>query len=178
MPFRVRIPLRRIRRRGALLALLATATLALVGCGTAPNTSMKVGECGFFVQHSTKKPWTFERRPCADPEAVLVVVREASSVRCADHGYEWKSRHRKKDRSVCTHLNVQVGDCINDKHEYAHLYKLRKVPCTTPGALQVNNRAEQTFAQVCGDAARKHRETVPINYQNPLLALCLHRVGT
>ncbi|MEV0111578.1 hypothetical protein AB0H42_35435 [Nocardia sp. NPDC050799] len=140
---------------------------------------MKVGDCGYFTQGQKNRSWDLQHRACSDPEAALIVVRAAEKTECADFAYSWTSRGTKsKDTfSVCTHLNARIGDCFTDpESQYAHLYRLRKAPCTTPGAYQVNTRVDRDGYDVCADARAKHEQTVSIVHQQPPVSFCLHRV--
>lgn len=173
---------RAIRPRGAVaVAVLVVATLAMSGCGKSQSESMKIGDCGFFTRDQANRPWDLQHRSCTDPEAALVVVREASTVECPDHSFSWSAQGRRpsKTRYVCTHLNAQVGDCFNNpKNKYAHLYRLRKVPCSMAGAYQVNTRVESHDYGVCHTANSKYSETAGVEHKQPPVSFCLHRIGT
>lgn len=167
------------RLRTTISAMIAAGVaLAAVGCGQPKPESMKVGDCGYFTHGQANRSWDFQHRACNDPDAALIVVRAAAKADCADHSFSWKSRGRKgKYVYVCTHLNAQVGDCINDpENHYAHLDRLRKAPCTTPGAYQVNTRVERDEYSVCDSASREHEQTASIRHKQPPVSFCLHRV--
>ncbi|WP_157107623.1 LppU/SCO3897 family protein [Nocardia amikacinitolerans] len=167
-----------LRSRGArTVAVLAAAALAMSGCGETKSESMKVGDCGYFTRGN--QSWDLERRGCDDPEAALVVVRTASTAQCPGHPFSWASGGRGKDFYVCTHLNAQVGDCFNDpaKNQGSQLYRLRKVPCSTPEAYQVNTRVERHDYSVCTDAGR-YEWTARVEHKEPPVSFCLHLVGT
>lgn len=139
---------------------------------------MKVGECGFFTPGQANRAWEVQRRSCTDPEAALVVVRGASTVDCADLSFSWSGRGSQK-LNVCTHLNAQVGDCFNNpKNQYSHLVRLRKVPCSTPEAYQVNTRVEGDDYGVCKATNSKYGQTADIVHKQPPVSFCLHRVGS
>lgn len=144
---------------------------------------MKLGDCGYFTRGQANRSWDLQHRSCTDPEAALIVVREASTTQCPDHSFSWStrgnSRKSSKTRYVCTHLNAQVGDCFNDPdNKYAHLHRLRKVPCSTSGAYQVNTRVESNDYRVCDTARRKYKETTSIRHEQPPVSFCLHLIGT
>ncbi|MFI9538039.1 hypothetical protein ACIG56_32965 [Nocardia fusca] len=163
----------------ATVAVLACAAAAAAGCGQAKSETMKVGDCGYFTEGQKNRSWDLQHRACDDPEAALVVVRAAEKTECADFAYSWTSRGTKpKNRVfVCTHLNAQVGDCFNDpQNRVAHLYRLRKVSCTTPGAYQVNTRVDRDEYGVCAGTNAKHKQTVSIVHTQPPVSFCLHRV--
>lgn len=171
----------RTRPRGAVtVAVFAVTTLAMSGCGESQLESMKVGDCGYFTRGQANRAWDLQRRSCSDPEAALVVVRDASTLECPDHSFSWSSQGKSsKTRYVCTHLNAQVGDCFNDpKNEYGHLYRLRKVPCSTPGVYQVNTRVESHDYGVCHTADSRYNKTTGVEHKQPPVSFCLHRVGT
>lgn len=166
-------------RTAVIAAVLACAAVTAAGCGQAKSETMKVGDCGYFTHGQKNRSWDLQRRPCSDPEAALVVVREAARAKCADSAYSWTSRGTKPKKKVyvCTHLNAQVGDCFNDpQHRYAHLDLLRKVPCTTPEAYQVNTRIERDEYGVCDAARRKYEQTTSVRHTQPPVSFCLHRV--
>ncbi|WP_459545534.1 hypothetical protein [Nocardia sp. X0981] len=143
------------------------------------SETMKVGDCGYFTQEQKNRSWDLQHRPCTDPEAALVVVREAARANCADHSYSWVPRGRRTGKTiyVCTHLNARVGDCFNDpEYRYGNLDLLRKVPCTTPGAYQVNTRVERDEYGVCDAVRRKYEQTTSIRHKQPPVSFCLHRV--
>ncbi|MEU7631835.1 hypothetical protein AB0C34_17875 [Nocardia sp. NPDC049220] len=154
--------------------------LAMSGCGATASESMKVGDCGYFTQGQANREWDLQRRSCTDPEAALVVVREVSTAECPDHSFSWSSRGKSSTTLyVCTHMNAQVGDCFNDpKNKDWHLDRLRKVPCSTAGAYQVNTRVESHDYSVCRTAIRKYGETADIEHKQPPVSFCLNRIGT
>ncbi|MEU1983143.1 hypothetical protein [Nocardia sp. NPDC019395] len=138
---------------------------------------MKLGACGYFTQGQANRSWNFEPRSCDDPEAALVVVREIDRAPCLDDSFSWSDRAKRR-QYVCTQLNAQVGDCFNDPgHKYAHLDLLRKVPCTAPGAHQVNTRVERDDSGACAAAKDTHDQTVVIHHPKPPVSYCLHPVG-
>lgn len=165
------------RLRTAIGAMVvAGVALAAVGCVEPAAESMKVGECGYFV--SGEQPadsWSFQRRACDHPEAALVVVRKAAKAKCPDQSYSYRGWKSGKRVHLCTQLNAQVGDCINDpQHRSTSLHQLRKVPCTAPKAYQVNTRVERDEPGIC--AASKHEQTRSIRHPKPPVSFCLHRV--
>ncbi|MEU2040155.1 LppU/SCO3897 family protein [Nocardia niwae] len=164
--------------RGAVTVALLALALATSGCGDAGTVDMKVGECGYFTRGQANRAWDVQRRSCADPEAALVVVRGASKVDCPDLPFSWSSRGSRA-LQVCTHLNAQVGDCFNNPgNQYAHLHRLRKVPCSTPEAYEVNTRVERADYGVCHAANSEYGQTAEIVHKQPPVSFCLHRVGS
>ncbi|WP_253814218.1 hypothetical protein [Nocardia amikacinitolerans] len=155
--------------------VLASAAPAISGCGKLDSASINVGDCGYFTDAPGARPWDLQRCDCADREAALIVVRETSTIDCPDHDFSRSSRGKNRTY-ICTHLNAQVGDCFNDPdNRYAHLYRLRKVPCS-PGAYQVNTRVERHDYGVCTTATRnEYGETASIAHKQPPVSFCLHR---
>lgn len=174
------LPRRKFRLRSAATAVfLVCAVVAAAGCGQPKSETMKVGDCGYFTQGQKNRSWDLQRRDCSDPEAALIVVRAAAKADCPDFQYSWRSRGAKpgKNVEVCTHLNAQVGDCFNNPENKGSLLDdLRKVPCTTPGAYQVNTRVERDDYGVCRAVSRKYKQTTQIRHEQPPLSFCLHRV--
>ncbi|MEV6323830.1 hypothetical protein AB0M45_21940 [Nocardia sp. NPDC051787] len=142
---------------------------------------MKIGDCGYFRKGQANRPPDLEHRSCTHPEAALVVVGKSLNVDCPDSRFSWSAGRKPgtKRRYVCTHLNAQVGDCFsNVKYGEGHLFEIRKVPCTTPRAFQVNTRVESDDIGVCKPVRSKYRETIDIAHKQPPVSFCLHRVGT
>lgn len=116
----------------------------------------------------------------------MIVVRAAQRTECPDFEFEWQSKAKKarKDEYVCTQLNANVGDCFNSDdrwnklHTTAHLYKLRRVTCSEPGAFQVNTRADKTDIDLCSTARRTAKVTTRVYFKQPPASFCLHRVGS
>ncbi|WP_330232101.1 hypothetical protein OHA40_06195 [Nocardia sp. NBC_00508] len=174
-------PRRAIRPRGAVIVAVLTLTvLATSGCGQSKSESMKLGDCGYFTRGQANRPFELEHRSCTDPEAALVVVREASTVRCPDYAFSRSNRGGANKASyVCTQLNAQIGDCFNNlRYRDFDVFDLRKVPCSTPGAYQVNTRVERLDYTVCNTANSKYGETAEIRHTQPPVSFCSHRIGT
>ncbi|WP_336084164.1 hypothetical protein [Nocardia sp. SSK8] len=156
------------------LAVAALTTLLLSGCAETSNwESLERGDCGYFTYPGGTEPWNLEQRDCADPEAALIVIRAASTEQCADHSFS-ASRIPQKGRTryVCTSLNAQVGDCYNNiDHQYAHLYKLRKVPCSTPGSAEVTARTDTDDLTICGTTDPANSTT--IRHKSGPVSFCL-----
>ncbi|MFF2088265.1 hypothetical protein ACFVVM_31165 [Nocardia sp. NPDC058176] len=175
-------PHRSVRLRAIAGAVaISTAALVLSACAETSNWgTIQLGDCGYFAEVPGPEPWKLEHRDCTDPEAALVVVRGASTERCADEPFSsHRISTRGATRNLCTQLNAQVGDCYNDiKNRYAHLVKLRKVPCSTPQAHQVNTRVDSDDYGVCDNAKLEYGETEKVQHKQPPASFCLHRIGT
>ncbi|TQM31872.1 hypothetical protein [Nocardia bhagyanarayanae] len=139
----------------------------------------QAGACGFVTDQpgSGNDPWTV--RPCTDPAAALVVVRAPSVDKCPEATITRTLPSRQaSSKRVCLQMNAVVGDCFTGIDQWLSGEEISKVPCTTPGAFQVNTVSDAVDARVCAPQERLHRETDEIVYQNPGKSICLHRVGT
>ncbi|WP_345496228.1 LppU/SCO3897 family protein [Nocardia callitridis] len=168
---------RRMIHSAVIAVVSAVVALSVVGCGESQAKSMHVGDCGYFEKAGRGSE--LQRRDCTDPEAVLIVVRASAAAECPDYAYTWSppSQMKSKPQNVCTHVNAHVGDCVNDPgNKYAHLDRLRKVPCSTPGAYQVNTRIEKHDFGVCAAVSTRYRDTASITHEQPPVSFCLHRV--
>ncbi|GAA5050805.1 hypothetical protein GCM10023318_21460 [Nocardia callitridis] len=138
-----------------------------------------MGDCGFFVKIKDAGTWDMQHRDCAAPEAVLIVVRNSATNRCPDNDFRWTSRRKKKTVYACTQLNAQVGECVNDPANTGqNLHLLRKVPCSTRGAHQVNTRIARDDANVCQPVSKKFTRTTAIHHRKQPTSYCLNPVNT
>ncbi|MFQ6395857.1 hypothetical protein ACLMAJ_20615 [Nocardia sp. KC 131] len=161
----------------SIFAALLFVALGVVGCGSEKASTMESGDCGYLVDPPGKDRFDFRERGCNNPEAAVRVVRGWKTQRCpAGEFEEYNSSKRGSTTYVCLQLNAEVGDCFTDVNSGMQLAKLRKIPCTEPGAFQVNAKSASRDDNVCTAAIiKQHPGTDKVKHSDK--SYCLHPIG-
>ncbi|MFE7798112.1 hypothetical protein [Nocardia sp. NPDC057440] len=152
-------------------------SLGVVGCGSESSSPMEAGDCGYLVDPPGRDRFDFRKRGCDNPEAAVRVVRGWNVQHCpAGEFEEYDSPRRGRTSYICLQLNAALGDCCTEVQLTMRLTTLRKIPCTQPGAFQVNAKLDSRDGGVCTTTVRKrHPGTNTLMHSNK--SYCLHPIS-